>query len=340
MLGDDYLKELNVKRNSIIVLLLTIFVIFLLLRNDFNEVLEDVLNTNYLLLFLAICVYIISYLFDALSYYFIVKQYKDDYTIPKALRLNILTHFFNGITPLASGGQPMQLYILHKDKVKMSDASTCVIQFYIIYQIGLVVVGSVCLAYSIPLHYIEANPVAMSMFVIGFLINIGILLFLLFISFNRNFNKAVVNFIINILCKIGIVKDKEKTKDKWNQNCDGFYESAQLMKKNIKTIFNCVLLQILQILFLLSVPFFVCLATGVNHSLNIFSSIAIASFITICSCYVPIPGATGGVEYGFLSFFNKFIRESIRVTLIIWRFITYFLPVIIGGIVFNVKKKT
>ena len=333
------MKKLNIKRNSIIVLLLTILLLFLILKDDFGEVVKDILSTNYLLLFIALFVYLVSYICDSMSYYYIVKQYREDYTVPKALRLNILTHFFNGITPLASGGQPMQLYVLHKDKVKLSDASTCVIQFYMIYQIGLMIVGTICLVYSIFMNYINANGVAMSMFIIGYIINVIILLFLIFVSFNKKFNKAVVNFVINLLAKIHIVKDIDGTKEKWNKNCDGFYESAQLMKKNKKILIRGIVLQIAQLLCLFSLPYFVCLATGVEHSLNIFSSIAVSSFITICSCYVPIPGATGGVEYGFVSFFSKFIKESIRVVLIIWRFITYFLPVIIGGIVFNIKEK-
>ena len=333
------MKKLNIKRNSIIVLLLTILLLFFILKDDFGEVVKDILSTNYLLLFIALFVYLVSYICDSMSYYYIVKQYREDYTIPKALRLNILTHFFNGITPLASGGQPMQLYVLHKDKVKLSDASTCVIQFYMIYQIGLMIVGTICLVYSIFMNYINANGVAMSMFIIGYIINVIILLFLIFVSFNKRFNKAVVNFIINLLAKIHIVKDIDGTKEKWNKNCDGFYESAQLMKKNKKVLIRGIVLQIAQLLCLFSLPYFVCLATGVEHNMNIFSSIAISSFITICSCYVPIPGATGGVEYGFVSFFSKFIKESIRVVLIIWRFITYFLPVIIGGIVFNIKEK-
>ena len=334
------LKSFNVKKNSFIVLLLTILILVFVLKDNFAEVIKDIYTTNYLLLFIAIFIFFLSYLFDSLSFYYVVKQYKKDYTVNKAMRLNILTHFFNGITPLASGGQPMQIYVLHKDKVRLSDASSCVIQFYVIYQIALMIIGSICLVYSLLFQYIDARPVAMHMFIIGFIINVGILLFLIFVSFNRKFNKAVVRTIIKFLSKLHIIKNKEETIKKWDANCDGFYESAQVMKKNKKVLINGVLLQILQLLCRLSIPLFVVLAVGANHHLNYFSTIAISSFITICSCYIPIPGATGGVEYGFASFFAGFIADDgIRAVLILWRFITYFLPVIAGGIVFNIQTK-
>ncbi len=334
------LKNFNIKKNSIIVLLITILLLFLVLKDNFLEVIEDVKNTNYLLFFMVILIFIFSYIFDSLSFYVVVKQYKKDYKVSKAFRLNILTHFFNGITPLASGGQPMQLYVLHKDKVKLSDASSCVIQFYVLYQIALMIIGTICLIYGIFFHFIETRVFALHMFIIGFIINVFILLFLIFVSFNRKFNKSVVRFIIKVLSKLHFVKNKNETIEKWDKNCESFYESAQEMKKNKKTFIMGVVFQLLQILFKFSIPLFVVYAIGAKSSLNIFSTLAISSFITICSCYIPIPGATGGVEYGFVSFFGKFIHENnIRTVLILWRFVTYFLPVIVGGIIFNIQSK-
>lgn len=334
------MKNFNIKKNSLIVLILTMIVLFFILKDNLPEVIEDLKNTNILIIIGVLGIYFLSYFFDTLSYYYVVKQYKEDYTLKKAMRLNILTHFFNGITPLASGGQPMQLYALHKDKVKYSDASTCVIQFYVIYQIGLMIISTIALLYGLILHYMVANSFAIHMYVIGFIINIAILLFLIFVSFNKKFNKAVVRFIIKVLHKFKIVKNKEKTIEKWDKNCEGFYESAQLMKENKLTLYRGIFLQVLQIICRFSVPLFVVYAIGASNSLNIFSTIAISSFVTICSCYVPIPGATGGVEYCFGTYFKNFIAtDGIRATLIIWRFITYFLPVIIGGIIFNIKEK-
>ena len=56
-------------------------------------------------------------------------------------------------------------------------------------------------------------------------------------------------------------------------------------------------------------------------------------------CYVPIPGATGGMEYAFAGFFGNFVfGYQLNAFVVIWRFITYYLPVIIGALVFNIKQ--
>ena len=56
--------------------------------------------------------------------------------------------------------------------------------------------------------------------------------------------------------------------------------------------------------------------------------------------FVPIPGGTGGLEYGFINFYGNFIKGSVLTAIMItWRFITYYIPMIIGAIAVNVKKR-
>ena len=69
------------------------------------------------------------------------------------------------------------------------------------------------------------------------------------------------------------------------------------------------------------------------------ASLVIGSFVFISSCFLPIPGATGGIEYSFLGFLGYYIKGfKLNATLLLWRFITYYLPTIVGGIVFTTSK--
>ena len=48
--------------------------------------------------------------------------------------------------------------------------------------------------------------------------------------------------------------------------------------------------------------------------------------------FVPIPGGSGGIEYGFLAFFELYLPPGpLRSALIVWRGITYYLGIIVGG---------
>ena len=86
------------------------------------------------------------------------------------------------------------------------------------------------------------------------------------------------------------------------------------------------------------VPLPLAYALGVGSSINIISTIAAGSYIYNMGCYVPIPGATGGMEVGFFGFFGNFYTDSAILSslMILWRFITYYLPTLIGAIAFNI----
>ena len=56
--------------------------------------------------------------------------------------------------------------------------------------------------------------------------------------------------------------------------------------------------------------------------------------------FVPIPGGTGGLEYGFTQFFGNFISSSkLMAIMLTWRFVTYYLGLFVGAIAVNIKTK-
>ena len=74
-------------------------------------------------------------------------------------------------------------------------------------------------------------------------------------------------------------------------------------------------------------------------SISIMEAITASAFVLLIGNFVPIPGGSGGIEWGFLQFFNEFISPSgLSSALIIWRFITYYLGMIVGGIALGFFK--
>jgi uncharacterized protein (TIRG00374 family) len=75
-------------------------------------------------------------------------------------------------------------------------------------------------------------------------------------------------------------------------------------------------------------------------SLNPLTAIASSAYVLIIGAFVPIPGATGGIEYGFVRFFGNFLPViKLNSVLLLWRFITYYLGVILGAMIFSTEKK-
>ena len=76
------------------------------------------------------------------------------------------------------------------------------------------------------------------------------------------------------------------------------------------------------------------------NSMNLLECISSSAYVYLIGGMVPIPGATGGIEYTYTNFFGVLIpKQILYASLLVWRFITYYLGMIIGGVVFSLEKK-
>ena len=328
----------NFKKNSIILVLITLLILFLVLKDDFNNIVHELVNANFLYIILAFICLLLMFVFDGLAYYKIIKSYDKNYSFIKVLRMLIITKFFNGITPFSTGGQPMQVYMLKKDGFRLTKATNIIIQNFIIYQAALVLYGLIAMAINAKFNYFKNITILKDLIILGFLINTGVMIGLFIISFSNKFNHFIVNKSINILSKLKLVKDKETTLNKWNERVDDFHEGATFLKNNKLLCLESFIYNLLSLTAIYVMPYFVIMALGNVNDVTPLKSIVSSAYILIIGSFVPIPGASGGIEYGYLQFFGSFIKGGIlKASLLIWRFISYYFPMIIGAIVFNLK---
>ena len=93
----------------------------------------------------------------------------------------------------------------------------------------------------------------------------------------------------------------------------------------------------LTIYFLL--PLILSYLIGCSDSISIVVALSAGAYIFLMGCYIPIPGATGGMEFAFLGFYWNYINGvNLDTLLILWRTLTYYLPTLIGGVVFNINS--
>ena len=107
--------------NFILIFLLTIGVLYFSLKDNFNEVVHHFTNLNWFWLIIGFILVIGYWFFSSLSMYLITKKFENKSNFSSIFKINIVTHFFNGITPFASGGQPYQIYALKKEKINVVD---------------------------------------------------------------------------------------------------------------------------------------------------------------------------------------------------------------------------
>lgn len=324
--------------NFLILIVITILVLYLSLRNNYIEIINTIKNMNLLLFLLAIIVFILYVFIKSIIMKIVVNNFKKDYTIKKSFRMGLETNFFHAITPFATGGQPYEIYRLNKDGISVINAANISIQNFIIYQTALVLLGIFAVTYNYIFKLYPDITLLRNLVLIGFIINFLVIVVLFSITYFKKGNKVVINFIINILSKLKIIKNKEEKINQFEKYLSDFNDGAKILLKNKKKFIMLILLQLLSLSLLYLVPYFIVKGVGLN--ISIINVIVTSAYVMLIGAFVPIPGGTGGLEYGFISFYGNFITgPKINAIMLIWRFVTYYFGMILGAIILGLRKK-
>lgn len=328
------------KRNLILLLLATFTVLYFMLRKDFTNIMHQIVNINVSWLLLAIFFLLGYWFLRSVILHDIIITFEKKYTYKKSLRLQVLTQFFNAITPFASGGQPFQVYTLKKDGISYNDGTNIIVQEFIIYQLSVVILGLFAIIYNYYFHLFPEVEILESLVAIGFIINSSIIILLFALAYIKKFDEFIIKLGINLLTKFHFVKNKQETLDKWNSKIENFNINAKKLTKNKIRFTKLLIISIFSLLALYLIPCILLYGMGDYTSITGFKSIIACAYVMLIGSFVPIPGGTGGLEYGFLAFFGNFIKGPILSALmLLWRTITYYMGLVIGAILVNVKVK-
>lgn len=329
----------NFKKNTVILLIISTLLVFFLVKDNFIETVRLIRGANMGWILFSFLLYYAYVYLEAVLMYLIVVKYQKNYKFSKTLKLITMTKFFNGITPFATGGQPIQVYELKKDGISTSKGTTIIVESFLIFQFTIILLGIIGIVIKSIFHFFTLTPVMFYMTIVGFILNIIMFITVFTISINKRMNIGINKFVIKLINKLKI-KDKLKRKRKINKYFKEYYDAFQSLKSNKKLILTGILLEVVALLALFATPLFIFKALNIEYTINLLGTVIISIYVFIIGSYIPIPGGTGSTEYAFLELFKgKIPQISLTPALIIWRFVTYYAPVLIGGIVFNLFKK-
>lgn len=186
------------------------------------------------------------------------------------------------------------------------------------------------------LNYKHIFPLAM----IGFLVNSVVISGLLIGAKSKRFQHFLCHTVLFGLSKIKIIKNYGDSKAKLTQTLQEFRKEVKILERNRKILAITSLLNVGKLVIIYSIPYFVSKALGIEVSMgDLFTFIAICSVVYLITAFIPIPGASGGSEGFFLVMFTCILGTTTTSVLLVWRFMTYYLGLVIGGLIFIIDEK-
>ena len=326
--------------NIILLVIVAFVVIFFTLKDDFNGAMNYFKNMNYLWVLVAALCMILNIFFQSLSQYRFLKEIDPNYKFSSCFKLMCMAMFFNAITPFSSGGQPFEMYLLNKEGIKVSDSLNALMQNFITYQFGLIFTSTIAIILNGIFKVLPDTLLLKKIVLIGYFANILVMGIIIFISRAKRLNTKLFSKIFKFIFHFKFIKNKEEKEQKFNKYLEDFYNSTAIMKNNKKNTILSFLFNLISLCFLYAIPIFVFYSFG-HFKLNYLESFVSSSFTYLIGSFVPIPGATGGLEYGFIDFFKIFIKSGAMLSagMLLWRLITYYFGMVLGGIVLMTYRR-
>lgn len=237
--------------------------------------------------------------------------------------------FFSCITPSASGGQPMQIYYMKKEKISIPVSTVILMIVTITYKLVLVVIGiGIAIFGRGFLHkYLEG---ILPVFYLGLALNIFCVTFMTILVFHPLLAKAIMVKVMKLLERLHLVKKKDGRLKKLEDSMDTYRNTAAYLKNNPFVIVKVIGITFIQRMALFAVTWFVYQAFGL-HGTGFWEILFLQAVISVSVDMLPLPGGMGISETLFLNIFSPVFGGLLLPGMVLSRGLGYYGELLISA---------
>jgi len=271
-------------------------------------------------------------LFNALTMLHFLRVQGYPIRLRESLHAAMIGIYYCNVTPGATGGQPMEMYALSKYGVPVGISGSGMAVKFVVFQTVLLFTGA--LLWITHADFVREYAQSSWWFIgLGYLANFFTIGMVLLMAISQKAVRWVIEKCIMIGVKLRLCKNPEASRSKWEEHCASFLGSVQLMWKRPQDLLIQTLIALGHLLSLMLVIIAVYHALGLD-GVETLELITMGVLLYIGASYTPLPGASGAQEGGFAVMFRGIFPDALLfVALMIWRFCTYYLSVLVGAVI-------
>lgn len=328
---------------NIILLLAIVVLVFVIIfqLNDIKEIGQVLASANIKYILIALALLAAYLIIWPITLVILMRAREQKISAGHVYIVGFTEHFFSGVTPFSTGGQPFEVYALSQRGVKARESTGVLLMNFITYMI------STNLFAAISLIFYKEFTAGMQNFtviaIVGFTVNFLVLALIIAFGASKGLCRGIIK-LVNALCKIKWINKLigEKVSE-LEEYFVGVQEAFRSLVGHKWHTLLCILLNIIKMFFYYAIPYFALKSLFPELGAEYFLYILLgASFAITMVVFLPTPGTTGGVEFALQSILSTVPGVSSAVAasgMILWRGITYFLPMIISFIFYLAYKR-
>ena len=249
--------------------------------------------------------------------------------------------YFSAITPSSTGGQPVQMYEMNKDGIKVRTSSVVVLLNTILYKLALILLAFLIVPFYL-LDIFNISNLFSILIILGLIVNIFVVILFISMVYSRKVMPKIIKSLISFGYKIHIIQDKSSKLEKFNNAIMDYKKCSDLTKKRPIILLEGLFYMLIQRMSIFAISFFIYSSFGLN-SYSFFCLVAFQICITLASDFVPLPGGVG-VSESLLLKVNEVIYGTIFATsgMILFRGISFYIFFLLGGVfylIFHFTKR-
>lgn len=327
---------------NIVVIVLSLFILtyFALSENGMTNLVENMKTIDKYFLIIAITCNLINIMIDTTLIYILTESSYPSYKFASAFRCSMTGQFFCAVTPFATGGQPMQIYLMSKQGIEPGISTSILVQKFLVYQTTLTTYSALSIVILLKFMGQSMNGIMTSFAIFGFLSQGFVIFLLVLFSFNKKLTHAILSFSGRCMSKIKFIKDAQQKIDDLEAQISTFHESNKELFKNRKLLVISYVLTTIQLTAMFIIPYCIYRAFHLSGARPI-DMICSQAFVTMASCFIPLPGSAGASEVSFVGFFSMYFTPgTIKSAVLLWRSITYYSVILFTAPFSRISNKT
>ena len=187
--------------------------------------------------YLALCLlsWMLYVLTDALAIHHFLRMQGCPIRLRQSLRAAMTGIYYCNVTPGATGGQPMEMYCLHKYGVSVGVSGSGMAVKFIVFQVVLLVTGAVM--WIANAGFVDAHTQGSKWFILmGYVVNFFSVGMVALMAISRRAVRWVIDKCIRLGVRVRLCKDPDASRRKWENHCESFLSSVHLVIRHPRDV--------------------------------------------------------------------------------------------------------
>lgn len=322
--------KIKMAKNLIFFIALIFFTFWFVFRKqDLKVLLHIFKKVNFIYVLIALFVMFCVHLIESINIKKILMSLGENkISLLRAFKYTGIGAFFSAITPASSGGQPIEIYYMSKDHIKVANGTVALLIELCGFHISTLSLSLICVS----LNSYLLNDGLIWFYIVGLILNGSVLVLMLLSTFSQNVARNLLGSVIKMLTSIK-VKNIDDKKKKIEKLLEQYIESTQYIKTHKLEFTKAILRAFAQVFLFHSIPFFIYKSFGLNE-LSFFQIFSIQAVLYTTVSSIPLPGSIGISETLFFRFYKyAFNIHIIGNAMILCRFCSFYFYVIVFAII-------